>query len=248
MHVLLAMIAATSTTTTDLHIAIVVEEVRGIDAARRDAFAADFETAVEETSGHAAVLDRGLWNDCGKGARCASAIRAGAGVSDVLFVRLFRAGARARFIAERVAKNDAVVNRVQMDLDYDALLRPATLEGLAGLIYEREEKALATQIAAPPPPPADTTWRIIGYGALGAGAVALGIGTAFRLSGDAAADRVESMPLAREELDDTRSRAQSHLTASNFLFGGAAALLSAGVVAVVLSDSSPAANAPRPRD
>lgn len=235
MLAVLALLAAAAGTN-EVRVAIVVEEATGIDGAQRDTFLTELERALEGSSGLSVVLDRGLWSDCASGTRCASAIRAGAGVSDVLFVRLFRAGTRARFIAERVDQKDTVVNRVQMDLDYDELLQAATLKRLASLIYE--PRAVPEITAVPPPlaptPEPDRTVMIAGLAAIGAGAIAAGTGVAFRLSGDSAADRVEAMPLPPSELEDERNRAQTHLTLSNFLFGGAAALISAGVVAVLL--------------
>lgn len=218
-------------------IAVQLEEAQGLTREARVDLVNAFADALAVQAGRKAIVE---WDACGEGARCSSELRARTGAKDLVFVRAFLAAGRVRFISERLAADDLVKGRVQLDVSQASIGEAKTLAGIASLLFPEEVVAaepvsaarLVVEDGVSGPRPA----LVVGYLTLGLGVVSLALGTIFRLTGNAAVTDVETMSMTPEDVDRTKSRATRHLTASNVLFGGAAAFLSAGLVSFTLGE------------
>lgn len=232
----LIALAGPSLAAAEPRIALRIDESQGLSPEEVSTLSLQLAQDLQQVTGTPSVLDEPGGEACGESEPCARAVAQRAGGDQVVLARLFAGGTRIRWIIERVDLTAGSRQRVQADLQRKG--EEAALTGLVQALFP-ERRA-----AAPPPvsqaviaesvPPVERPPSWVGYGALGSAAILGGTAIALRLSADSARTRIAEEPLAGEELESLKSRASSHGAISNVLLGLGGAVLTGGIVYLLM--------------
>lgn len=215
---------------TPLPIGLRLDEVQGLEPEEARALAQTLRRDIEETAGRRTFFDDA---GCDREDRCVEETRSRTGSADVVLLQLYAAGTRVRLIAERAEPPSLIVQRVQADVLRER--ENDSLRGVAQILFPQpktaEEEPPPALVTTPVEPNDSGAW--IARGSVGLGAIAAGVAIALRISANNARDRVRDEPLGGSEIEDLKSRSDTHGLISNLLLGTGAALITGGVVYLV---------------
>jgi hypothetical protein len=220
-------------------VGIRMEDAQGLLPEEAQRLARAFGRSVELVTGAVAVIDDRTWEaDCARADRCAQEVLARTGASEVVFLKAFGTATRVRVIADRAGGE---VHSVQADLGKEPDSWGGSLHGCAEILFPGAVHPTMVEPGAAPPsatPPATTaigsrasepvpiwTWSMLGAG--GAAVVAAAV---LRVNANGLRDKIANMPLDPPTLASDENSVRTQGTASNVLFGTAAALIVGGAV------------------
>lgn len=210
-----------------------VEEAEGLSASEAAQLTRDLATAIETRTGTAPVSSSSS-AACVDADRCVARLGAELGTGDVVLLRYFGGPRAVRVIAERFAPGyePRVAER---DVLRSAISPPALAPIAEALFAARAAPPPITRDLAPAPEPGPrwAPWVLVAAAAAGAG-----VATGFALSArDAAGDLEAALaagPVSDSVYAPLEDRRASHGQLSAIVFGASAAVLTAGIVWLLL--------------
>lgn len=223
-------------------IGVRLEDAQGLSEDDGRRLASSFARSIQDATGIVTVVDERIWEEeCDKGSRCGPEIRARTGAKQVVFLKAYGAATRFRLIAERTDERTAVLRSVQADLLRDEHALKREMRGFVEILFPDEAKSATSSASSATvqldltkkEPPPSSTLRILAWSSIGAGAVAAGVATGFRLSSNSTRSKLENQAVPMDEIARDMSTVRTNATLSNFLFGGAAVLVTAGLILIL---------------